>query len=129
MNHQRSVPVRVLDVDVVVLGEHDESEMRKDFTPSERVEIGKRIEAALSGRKGSNQRTAKELPQNFADAAGKETREIAARKAGFGPSRHSAGRTRRRRSHGQGRSVHFGCGGSLKGGRSVTRAEIGKSTA
>ena len=58
---------------------------RKDFTPSERVAIGLAVEAELGNRRGSNQYQVKgELPQNFAEAAGKETREIAAQKAGFG---------------------------------------------
>lgn len=56
-----------------------------DFTPSERVEIGKRVEAKLAGRKGSNQYAAKVDVQNFAHAdAGAKTRELAAQKAGFG---------------------------------------------
>ena len=57
----------------------------KDFTPSERVAIGLAVEAELSNRRGSNQYQVKgELPVNSPEAAGKETREIAAQKAGFG---------------------------------------------
>lgn len=64
---------------------------RKDFTVSERVEIGKAVEAELGKRQG--QRTdlgndpgglLEELPQNFAEVETGESREIAAKKAGFG---------------------------------------------
>ena len=62
---------------------------RGDFSSrgcsSERVAIGLAVEAELSNRRGSNQYQVKgELPVNSPEAAGKETREIAAQKAGFG---------------------------------------------
>jgi len=58
---------------------------RRSLKISERVAIGLAVEAELGNRRGSNQYQVKgELPQNFAEAAGKETREIAADKAGFG---------------------------------------------
>jgi ParB family chromosome partitioning protein len=58
--------------------EHDESAVRKDLVVKERVEIGRRVEAALGKRQGAQ--TDLESPE----VAGRETREIAAKKAGFG---------------------------------------------
>ncbi len=77
-------------IESIVLGEFAENELRKDFTPSERVSIGQAIEEYLGNRQG--QRTDKEdnetrdqLRQNFAEvAAGKRTEDIAAERAGFG---------------------------------------------
>jgi hypothetical protein len=70
-------------LDAIILGELHENEMRKDFTPSERVAIGKALEAYLGNRQG--ERTDKKLPDNYPEVQqGKETREIAAEKAGFG---------------------------------------------
>lgn len=74
-----SIPARVLDIDSVLEAEHDENEIRKSFTTSERVAIGRAIEAKL----GDRRRGPKPDPQNFADT-GRETRDIAADKAGFG---------------------------------------------
>jgi len=67
----------------ITAGEYAENEIRKDFTPSERVAIGKALETELGDRQGK--RTDMELPQNIAEVEpGLETREIAAKKAGFG---------------------------------------------
>jgi hypothetical protein len=71
-----------VDLDAIILGEFHENEVRKDFTVSERVAIGKALEA-LGNRQG--QRTDKQLPANLPEVAqGEETRDIAAEKAGFG---------------------------------------------
>lgn len=51
---------------------------------TERVAIGKAIEAALGDRRGSNQYQRKEDPENFPEAVGKESRQVAAERAGFG---------------------------------------------
>jgi hypothetical protein len=60
-----------------------ENEMRKDFTVSERVAIGKALEAYLGSRQG--QRTDKELQAILPEVEhGKQTRNIAAEKPGFG---------------------------------------------
>lgn len=88
-----TIPARVIDVPAIVLAEHAENEIRKDFTVSERVEIGKAVEQELGKRQG--QRTdlvnegqeclLEELVQNFAQVeSGQKTREVAAEKAGFG---------------------------------------------
>ena len=44
----------------------------------------KAIEDELGNRRGSNQYQTREVPENFPDASGKETRQLAAEKAGFG---------------------------------------------
>jgi ParB-like chromosome segregation protein Spo0J len=77
------IDAKTVDLDSIILGEFHENEMRKDFTVSERVAIGKAIEEYLGNRQG--QRTDKELPKNFQEVhLGMETKEIAAEKAGFG---------------------------------------------
>lgn len=79
----KTVPVIVLEVSSIVEGEYAENEIRKDFTPSERVAIGKALEAEIGKRQG--QRTDKELPPDLAEVTpGAETRDLAARRAGFG---------------------------------------------
>ncbi|MCC6362986.1 MAG: ParB N-terminal domain-containing protein [Bryobacterales bacterium] len=79
----RTIPVIVLEVSSIVEGECAENEIRKDFTPSERVAIAKALEAEIGKRQG--QRTDKELPPDSAEVArGVETRDVAAKKAGFG---------------------------------------------
>ncbi|MEO5346523.1 MAG: ParB N-terminal domain-containing protein [Magnetococcus sp. YQC-9] len=79
------IPVRVIDAPAL-LAEHDENEIRKDFTHSERVAIGKEVEAFLGKRQG--QRTdivAPELVENFPQVdPGIKTRDVAAKAAGFG---------------------------------------------
>ncbi len=76
----------------LVLAEHAENEIRKDFTVSERVEIGKAIEAELGKRQGQRTDLANDgqlglltdsLPVNCKEVAGKQTAAIAADKAGF----------------------------------------------
>lgn len=77
-----TVPVMVIAVSSILAGEYAENEVRKDFTPSERVAIGKAIEADIGSRQG--QRTDQQLVGNCAQVApGVRTRELAAAKAGF----------------------------------------------
>ncbi|MEO5351226.1 MAG: ParB N-terminal domain-containing protein [Magnetococcus sp. YQC-3] len=80
-----SISARVIDVPSL-LAERDENEVRKDFTPSERVVIGKAVEDLLSERHGSNQYQTKVDVQNIAHplVPGQKSREIAAQAAGFG---------------------------------------------
>ena len=80
-----SIPARVIDVPSL-LAERDENEVRKDFTPSERVVIGRAVEDLVSERHGSNQYQAKVDVQNIAHPVvpGQKSREIAAQAAGFG---------------------------------------------
>ena len=88
-------PARVIDVPALVLAEHAENEIRKDFTVSERVEIGKAVEAELKAigerrgrprqeREGQGTLVEEEIPVNLPEFESGETREIAAKKAGFG---------------------------------------------
>ncbi len=79
---QATIAARIVRVSSILAGEYAENEIRKDFTPSERVAIGKAIEAEIGSRQG--QRTDQELVGNCAQVAtGVKTREIAAAKAGF----------------------------------------------
>lgn len=86
------IAARFIDV-AKLAAEHAENEVRKDFTPSERVAIGKAIEDELGNRRG--QRTdlkavgqgnllEPELVAHLPEVEqGKRTRDIAAEKAGF----------------------------------------------
>jgi|GEM_PF-3045504 len=95
------IEVRVVRPDDLLAAERDENEVRKDFTPSERVAIAREIEARLGDRRG--RRTDKELVQNIAQVEGgragkgdkqlphncaevrpgQETRDVASKAAGF----------------------------------------------
>jgi ParB family chromosome partitioning protein len=77
------VLVTIIDIERLVDGEYAENECRKDFTPSERVAIGREIEELIGDRRGSNQHATKELPQDVGEAPGMETAQIAAKRAGF----------------------------------------------
>jgi len=79
---RETIPARVVHVRSITAGEYAENEIRKDFTRSERVAIGKALEAELGNRQG--QRTDVELRENFPEVEQGRTEEIAARKAGFG---------------------------------------------
>ncbi|WP_041284701.1 hypothetical protein [Desulfoscipio gibsoniae] len=57
--------------------------LKLHLTPSEKVELARRIEEALGGRQGSNQYQRKEDPQNFAEAQKGESRDIAAKAVGM----------------------------------------------
>jgi hypothetical protein len=73
-----TIAARVVHVSSIVAGEYAENEIRKDFTSSERVAIGKALEARYGERRGQSNR------QNFAELKGQRTDELAAEKAGFG---------------------------------------------
>lgn len=76
------IEVRVIDMPRIVIGEQAENEVRKDFTPSERVAIAQAISDEIEERRG---RPTKENPQEIAEIQkGQETRDFAAKKAGFG---------------------------------------------
>jgi hypothetical protein len=79
------IPARVVRVTSLLKGERDENEVRKDFTISERVAIGKALELQIGNRKG--QRTDLAPRENFPEVdscPGERTSETAARFAGFG---------------------------------------------
>ena len=79
---KKTILARIVDVPSIINGEYAENEIRKDFTPSERVAIAKAIEKQVGKRQG--QRTDKLRGKIPEVAPGKRTREIAAEKAGFG---------------------------------------------
>lgn len=80
---KKTILARIVDVPSIIAGEHDENEIRKDFTPSERVAIAKAIEEKIGKRQG--QRTDKKPVENVPQVPnGKKTREVAADRAGFG---------------------------------------------
>ncbi|MBM3786193.1 MAG: hypothetical protein FJW30_17680 [Acidobacteria bacterium] len=101
---QETIQARVVRVRSITAGEYAENEVRKDFTPSERVAIGKTLEAEIGGRQGTRtdlelrrncgeveqgtevgSHAGTKLRENFPEVqAGARTAEIAARKAGFG---------------------------------------------
>lgn len=72
------IPVRRVNLDSVIRGEHDENEMREDFRPSERVAIGKALEAEVGERRGGDMANG-----TIGPFEGERTRDIAARRAGF----------------------------------------------
>ena len=89
-----TIPARVIDVPALVLAEHAENEIRKDFTPLERVAIGEAVEAELKAmgerrgrpkQEGEGQRELVEekIPVNCKEFSGKQTAAIAADRAGF----------------------------------------------
>lgn len=69
------IPARLVDVNSIVEIEHDENEMRKAFTPSERVAIGQALEKLMPERRGN--------VAHVPHLKGEKTRDIAAKKAGF----------------------------------------------
>ena len=82
------IPARIIDIDAddpvtALRMEQAENEVRKDFTPSEKVEIARRIEEALASRNGvrrdSKSASLKldELPEGRSD-------ELAAESVGWG---------------------------------------------
>ena len=79
------IPARFVDIEHVVDGEQHENEIRKDFTPEERVHIGRTIEKRLGDRQG--QRTDKLVEKVPQVEPGAKTREVAAKRAGFGNNR------------------------------------------
>lgn len=77
-----SIPAIVLQASSIVESEYAENEIRKDFTPSERVAIAKALEAEIGNRQG--QRTDRQPLDNCPEVtAGTQTRELVASKAGF----------------------------------------------
>lgn len=82
-----TIPARVFDIDTddlitALRMEREENEHRRDLTPSEKVELARRIEEALAGRRG-NPTGANQYsngnPQNFAEFQPQgESRDIAA---------------------------------------------------
>lgn len=79
------VPVHVVDIEQLISAERDENEIRKDFTSSERVAIGRAIEESIGSRQG--QRSDLKPVQCVAEVRiepGQKTRDVVAKRVGFG---------------------------------------------
>jgi DNA modification methylase len=75
---KKTILARIVDVSSILAGEYAENEVRKDFTPSERVAIARAIERQIGNRRGQRvQKIAQVGP-------GQKTRDAAAERAGFG---------------------------------------------
>ncbi len=79
---QKTILARIVNVRSILSGEYAENEIRKDFTPSERVAIANAIQRHVGNRQG--QRTDQLRGKIPEVDPGKRTREAAAEKAGFG---------------------------------------------
>jgi ParB family chromosome partitioning protein len=80
---KKTILARIVDVSSILAGEYHENEIRKEFTPSERVAIARAIERQVGNRRG--QRTDRQPVQLFAQVEpGRKTRDAAAERAGFG---------------------------------------------
>jgi hypothetical protein len=75
---KKTILARIVNVSSILAGEYHENEVRKDFTPSERVAIARAIERQIGNRRGQR-------VQDFAQVGpGQKTRDAAAEGAGFG---------------------------------------------
>jgi hypothetical protein len=75
---KKTILARIVDVSSILAGEYHENEVRKDFTPSERVAIARAIERQVGNCRGQRvQKIAHVEP-------GRKTRDTAAERAGFG---------------------------------------------
>lgn len=77
------IEARVIDMPNILIGENAENEVRKDFTPSERVAIAMAIADELNERRG-RPRSAEKVQEIAPIPRGEKTRAFAAKKAGFG---------------------------------------------
>src|SRR5215471_4253152 len=65
-----TITARIVNLSSLLACEYAENEIRKNFTPSERVEIGKALEARLGERRG------KDNSQNFAELKGQRSDDL-----------------------------------------------------
>lgn len=77
-----TIEARVIDIQHVALGEYHENEIRKDFTVTERVAIGKAVEEAIKKKRPKDSLVPGKCPEQET-LQGHETREVAAEAAGF----------------------------------------------
>jgi N6-adenosine-specific RNA methylase IME4/ParB-like chromosome segregation protein Spo0J len=80
---RKTIPARVIVIDDLLDGEHAENLIRKDFTKSERVAIGKSMAARLGDRHGGDRRSEEFQTANNCALNG-DARDLAAEYAGFG---------------------------------------------
>jgi ParB family transcriptional regulator, chromosome partitioning protein len=76
---KKTILTRIVDVKSIIAGEYHENEIRKDFTPSERVAIAKALEKQLPDRNG-----VPKARQKIDKLRGERTDDYLASKAGFG---------------------------------------------
>ena len=76
---KKTILARIVDVRSIIAGEYAENEVRKDFTPSERVQIAKAIERQLPSRNG-----VPKARQKIDKLRGQRTDNYVAGRAGFG---------------------------------------------
>jgi len=74
------IDARVVRVSSILNGEYTENELRKDFTPSERVAIADAIQGAMPERRGRPSENVQNIAPLYPQG---KTRDIAAEKAGF----------------------------------------------
>lgn len=79
----KEIEARIVHVPSLLQAEHDENELCKSFTPSERVAIARAIEDEIGRQRGGDRKSEEFQKQNFA-FDGKGVPEIAAERAGFG---------------------------------------------
>lgn len=96
----KHIPVRTLNIEHLIRGEFAENEVRKEFTVSERVAIGKAIEKLLGERRGRPSKEPNEAPKDAPAETdgeivailpqlnpGEKSRQTAAKQAGFSGAR------------------------------------------
>jgi ParB-like chromosome segregation protein Spo0J len=76
---RNTILARIVDVSSILAGEYAENEIRKDFTPSERVQIANALEKQLPNRNG-----VPKARQKIDKLRGQRTDNYVAAKAGFG---------------------------------------------
>jgi hypothetical protein len=81
-----TIAARIVDVPSIVAGEYAENEVRKNFTPSERVAIAEVVRAEIGSRQGRRTDQAQPVDRGPQVGPGEKTRDIAAQKAGFDSS-------------------------------------------
>lgn len=82
---REAIPARFVNLDSLLSGEYAENEFRKEFTMSERVEIGRALEAELAKRHGGDRKSDQGGKNStLIDAPEGKTRDLAAKAAGFG---------------------------------------------
>lgn len=76
------IDARIVDVSSIVEGEFAENDVRKSFTPSERLAIAEAVEREIGRRHGGDRKTIDFQAARMGGLKG-DTRTIVARKAGF----------------------------------------------
>lgn len=77
------IDVRVIDCDSLLQAEHDENELRDEFTASERVAIARELQREIGSRQGERVDKSTTSGQLPGSSPGTETRDHAAKSAGF----------------------------------------------